>query len=102
MDFLDPAIANAVICGDKDSAVGAALPDMEAQILGLIRDGVTNHEIGNRLSMTAERIALVMHNNINRFMEKSADDNKVPVQRPPSHEQSRKSACHEDHPDHSN
>lgn len=65
--WLDPIVAKAVANEAKDKH---SLSGMESQILSLLQSGASNGDIARHLQVTPERIAMVMHRIIDRFLDK--------------------------------
>ncbi len=65
--WLDPIVAKAVANEAKDKHV---LSNIESQILSLLQSGASNGDIARRLEVSPERIAMVMHRIIDRFLDK--------------------------------
>jgi hypothetical protein len=70
--WLDPAIANAIVYiraaeGTAESEASA----METKIMSMIKDGIENQEIADRLNVSSEKITRIMQKIIHQFMEKS-------------------------------
>ncbi len=77
--WLDPTIANALALSQKlkDESNAGALSEMQMQILKLIQDGMDNHQIAARLNLTSDRVALLMHKIIDRFVADTENDSKL-------------------------
>jgi serine/threonine protein kinase/CheY-like chemotaxis protein len=70
--WLDPIIANAIV-GIRASNVAAKFKslDEETEILSMIKEGIENREIANRLNISTEKVTRIMQKIIHQFMEKS-------------------------------
>jgi DNA-binding NarL/FixJ family response regulator/predicted Ser/Thr protein kinase len=72
--WLDPAIANAIVdIRASNINVDAKFKslDEETEILSMIKEGIENREIANRLNISAEKVTRIMQKIIHQFMEKS-------------------------------
>ena len=71
--YLDPAIADVVVRSQKaEESPAVKLSEKEIEILALIRDEINNQEIAARLKMNSDSVARVIHNVVNKFVEKKA------------------------------
>jgi len=73
--WLDPSLAERVVSSQNagNGKAGVALTDKDLQVLTLIKEGKTNLEIAQRLHTSAEAIAVVMYNIIQRFVAPTPD-----------------------------